>query len=91
MDQIHEAFEDNKYTLGALIDLSKVSNTVDHNTLRALIDLSKVFNTVDHNILSKKIEMNGIVSVNLKWLENYLTNKNILFKLIKKIKPASRL
>ena len=32
-DQIHESFENNSYTLGIFIDLSKAFETIDHATL----------------------------------------------------------
>ena len=44
-------------------------------TLGIFIDLSKAFDTVDHKILTKKLELYGIKDCNLRWFENYLSNR----------------
>ena len=39
VDQIYEAFEKNKYTLGVFIDFSKTFDTVDHSALLRKLEL----------------------------------------------------
>ena len=39
------------------------------------IDLSKAFNTVDHALLLQKLRYYGIENLELKWFEDYLTNR----------------
>ena len=44
-------------------------------SLAAFIDLRKAFDTVDHNILLKKLQCYGVKELNLKWCQNYLSNR----------------
>ena len=39
INQMLDAFNENKYTLGTFIDLSKIFNTVDHNILLKNLDM----------------------------------------------------
>ena len=39
------------------------------------IDLSKAFDTVDHALLLQKLRRYGIENLELKWFEDYLTNR----------------
>ena len=40
MDKIHEPFENSKYTLGVLIDLSKAFDTANHNILIKQLEMN---------------------------------------------------
>ena len=42
------------------------------------------FVTDDHNILLKKLKTNGIIGMNFKWFENYLTNRKQYIQLFMK-------
>ena len=43
--------------------------------LSLFIDLSKAFDTVDHDILIAKLESYGVRNSNLKWFQNYLSQR----------------
>ena len=43
--------------------------------LSIFIDLKKAFDTVSHKVILNKLELLGIRDVELKWFENYLTNR----------------
>ena len=45
VDQIFKAFENNEYTLGVFIDLSKAFNTVNHSTLLRKPELCDITDT----------------------------------------------
>ena len=45
VDQIFKAFENNEYTLGVFIDLSKAFNTVNHSTLLRKLELYGITDT----------------------------------------------
>ena len=61
-DQLIESFNNNKFTIGVFIDLSKA------------------FDTVDHQILLKKLKHYGVVGINLKWFQSYLSNRKQFIK-----------
>ena len=44
-------------------------------SIAVYIDLRKAFDTVNHNILIQKLDLLGINGLNLKWIENYLSNR----------------
>ena len=45
IDQIHQSFEENRYTLGVFIYQSKAFNTVDHNILLKKLELYAIDGT----------------------------------------------
>jgi hypothetical protein len=55
----------------------KVINALNNDKLNIsiFIDLKKAFDTVDYSILLKKLEHYGVRKNELKWFENYLTNR----------------
>ena len=53
----------------------------DKFALGLFIDLNKAFDTGDHTIPLKILESDGITSDNLKWLQNYLSNRKQLIRL----------
>ena len=44
-------------------------------TLAAFVDLRKAFDTVSHEILGKTLGKFGLNKTIIKWLQNYLTNR----------------
>ena len=60
VNRIYSSFNENKFTLGVFIDLSKAFDGVNHN--------------INHNI--KKLKLYGIGNSNLKWFTSYLSRRN---------------
>ena len=52
VDQIIESFENNKYTLGVLIDASKAFDTVDHSILLKKLELFGITDRIHNKIKS---------------------------------------
>jgi hypothetical protein len=46
------------------------------NTIVIFCDLKKAFDTCDHKILLKKLHNIGVRGTELRWFENYLSNRN---------------
>ena len=46
IDSIYDSFNQNKYTLGVFIDLSKTFDTVDHNILIDKLNLGDIKNSL---------------------------------------------
>ena len=63
VDQICDSFNNNKFTLGVFIDLSKA---FDHN-----------YDYVNHNynILLTKLKHYGVKNTNLNWFQSYLSTR----------------
>lgn len=49
-------------------------------TLAAFIDIKKAFDSVNYSILIKKLTCYGITGKNLKWIENYFTDRTQVTK-----------
>ena len=88
VDQIIKSFENNKYTLGAFIDLSKAFGTVDHSILLKKLEL---FGITDRNYgwiksyLSNRrqfIQINGNEKTSLKTISCGVSHGSVLGPLL---------
>ena len=63
--------------LAIMMLVDKITEALDQGetVVGVLLDFSQAFDTVDHNILLKKVEKYGISGVELKWFEDYLSNR----------------
>ena len=71
-------FQKGKSTHLAIIRyVDKITEALDQgeSVVGVLLDFSMAFDTVDYNILLKKMEKYGISGVELKWFEDYLSNR----------------
>ena len=58
-----------------LVDKITEALDQDESVVGVFLDFSKAFDTVDHNILLQKMDKYGICGIELKWLENYLSDR----------------
>ena len=66
-------------TATSIADLTdSLFSTINNNhiSLAAFIDLRKAFDTVDHRILLSKLKCYGFAGKNLRWCENYSSNRS---------------
>ena len=71
-------FRKSKSTLDALFQLTNQINlNMDRRniTLTTFIDFKKAFDCVQHSLLVKKLKNLNLDDITVKWLENYLTNR----------------
>lgn len=71
-------FRQNHSTYMALLQLiDRISNALDNNkySVGIFLDLSKAFDTVDHKILISKLQRYGFTDVAIKWLNDYVYNR----------------
>ena len=76
VDQIIESFENNIYTLGVFIELSKVEHSI--------------LDTVDNSILLKNLELYGITDRNHGWFKSCLSNRRHFVQINQKEKNKLR-
>ena len=72
-------FSKNHNTQHALLNKTEnwKSNLNKGNKIGAMfMDLSKAFDILDHSLLIAKLEAYGFDSLSLKFMKNYLTNRN---------------
>lgn len=57
--------------------VNKISTALDEKqfVLGIFLDLSKAFDTINHSILISKLNKYGLQDVALRWLANYLNNR----------------
>jgi len=78
LDKSQFGFRKNHSTITALTVLIDKILTGFHNgdmTLGIYLDFSKAFDTIDHRILIRKLNEYGIRGIALKWLKEYLSNR----------------
>ena len=71
-------FQKGKSTYLAIMMLvDKITEALDQgeSVVGVFLDFSKAFDTVDHNILLQKMDKYGICGIELKWFENYLSDR----------------
>ena len=76
--EYHFGFQKGKSThLAIMMLVDKITEALDQGetVVGVFLYFSKAFDTVDHNILLKKMEKYGIRGVELKWFEDYLSNR----------------
>lgn len=69
----------NKHSCESLINLViinwKVAMHSNKSIVAVFLDLRRAFETIDRNILLLKLNKYGIVDIELKWFESYLSNR----------------
>ena len=79
LDPRQGGFRPNHTTMGTISKFTeKIYKGINEGelTIATYIDLKKAFDTVNHKILLQKLEKLGIQNNNLKWIENYLSNRS---------------
>ena len=81
-------FRQHRSTKQALIVLlDKITAALDNGdiVLGVFLNFSKAFDTIDHRILLNKIYKYGVRGIAVKWMENYLSDRQqfVLFKNVK--------
>ena len=63
--------------LAIMMLVDKITEALDQgeSVVGVFLDFSKAFDTVYHNILLQKIDKYGICGIELKWFENYLSDR----------------
>ena len=55
----------------------KITEALDQgeSVVGVFLDFYKAFDTVDHNIVLRKMDKYGVCGIELKWFENYLSDR----------------
>ena len=75
LDPNQGGFRANHSTRGTISQFTEKLYKHVNIVVATYIDLKKAFDTVNHNILLEKLRKLGIQLNNLKWIQNYLTNR----------------
>ena len=73
---INLVFENKHSTIDAIVKLTeKVRESRNCQVAAFFMDLRKAFDMIDHQILLQKLELNGIRGVCLRWISDYLSER----------------